>query len=203
MIPLNDEDPKLRLGCAEASSSFSSSGSRGSSIESDDEDMLVEVQQTKKAVPKQGVKIRPNPSWVYSFERGVFAASPGEVWDLRGDCAELLAKLGGKAKENMLDLTEIDASLKFIMVLQGKKVPKLKDEVKRLREQQDECCEGWDVFTEFLVDVKEVIGIPNAANDISVAQTGQVSEVTGPSAIETIDVEGVVPEERAGNEGAE
>ncbi|KFK29587.1 hypothetical protein AALP_AA7G153800 [Arabis alpina] len=50
---------------------------------------------------------------------------------------------------------------------------------------------------------EEVIGIPDAANDISVAQTEQVSEVAGPSAIETIDVEGVVPEERAGNEDAE
>ncbi|KFK39970.1 hypothetical protein AALP_AA3G312900 [Arabis alpina] len=86
------------------------------------------------------------------------------------------------------------------------------DEVKRLRGQQDEIYEGRDAFKELLVDVKEVIEIPNAASDIYVAHAEQVSEVAGPSATETTppesldeadnDVEGVVPEEGASDEDA-
>ncbi|KFK22607.1 hypothetical protein AALP_AAs50814U000200 [Arabis alpina] len=64
MIPLNDEDPELPPGRADASYSSSSFDSRASSAESDDEDTLDEVQQTKKikkAKKKAKVKIRPNP----------------------------------------------------------------------------------------------------------------------------------------------
>ncbi|KFK26429.1 hypothetical protein AALP_AA8G247100 [Arabis alpina] len=64
VIPLNDEDPNLPLGRAEASCSFSSSDSRASSDEDDDEDMFDEVEKTKKAKKvkkKANVKVRPDP----------------------------------------------------------------------------------------------------------------------------------------------
>ncbi|KFK36288.1 hypothetical protein AALP_AA4G103000 [Arabis alpina] len=172
MIPVNDEDPKLPFGHATTSSSSSLSGSRASSVESDDEDMLDEVQQRKKAAPKQR---RRRPTITRVLEAVDMAREHMICGFVKrvSRVAELLAKLGEKAKEDMLDLSEIDASLKFIKVLQGKKVSKLEDEVKRLRGQQDEIYEE------------------------------QVSEVAGPSAIETIDVEGIVPEERVGNEDAE
>ncbi|KFK41001.1 hypothetical protein AALP_AA2G072500 [Arabis alpina] len=62
---LNDEDSELPPGRADASSSCFSFDSRASSVESDDEDLLVEVEQKKKAkkkAKKKGrVKVRPNP----------------------------------------------------------------------------------------------------------------------------------------------
>ncbi|KFK29340.1 hypothetical protein AALP_AA7G121000 [Arabis alpina] len=64
VILLNDEDPELPSGNAFASSSSSLYGSRASSDESDDEDMFVEVEQTKKAKKvkkKANVKVRPDP----------------------------------------------------------------------------------------------------------------------------------------------
>ncbi|KFK41280.1 hypothetical protein AALP_AA2G109600 [Arabis alpina] len=209
-------------------------GSRGSSVEGDDEDLLVEVEHTKKAKRKRNVKVRHVPlgstlsdeKYLQGLQKkcgiseeivlvvvedtrvleAVDMAREDMIRDIEGRVsrvAELLAKLGGKAKEDMLDLGEIDANLKFIKVLQGKKVPKPVDEVKRLRGQQGEIYEGWDVFREFIADVKEVIRIFDAANDIYVAQAEQVSKVAGPSATETIDIEGVVLEERVGNEDAE
>ncbi|KFK41733.1 hypothetical protein AALP_AA2G165500 [Arabis alpina] len=63
-ILLNDEDPNLPLGHAEASSSSSSSDSRASSDESDDEDTFIEVEQTKrtkKVKRKAKAKVRPDP----------------------------------------------------------------------------------------------------------------------------------------------
>ncbi|KFK27252.1 hypothetical protein AALP_AA8G357600 [Arabis alpina] len=56
MIPLNDEDPELPFGNAFASSSSSSLDSRASSVERDDEDIVDEVEQTKKAASTQRVK---------------------------------------------------------------------------------------------------------------------------------------------------
>ncbi|KFK41141.1 hypothetical protein AALP_AA2G090900 [Arabis alpina] len=63
-IPLNDEDPNLPLGRAEASSASSSSDSGASSDESDDENTFVEVEKPKKTkrVKKKGrVKVHPDP----------------------------------------------------------------------------------------------------------------------------------------------
>ncbi|KFK27251.1 hypothetical protein AALP_AA8G357600 [Arabis alpina] len=62
MIPLNDEDPELPFGNAFASSSSSSLDSRASSVERDDEDIVDEVEQTKKAASTQRVKVRPDHS---------------------------------------------------------------------------------------------------------------------------------------------
>ncbi|KFK26020.1 hypothetical protein AALP_AA8G193100 [Arabis alpina] len=111
-----------------------------------------------KTKEKEKLKVCPDPprSSLSTLE------SLGDLREKYGisRVAELLAKLGGKAKEDMLDLVEIDANLKFIKVLEGKKVPKLEDEVNRLRGQQDEIYEGHNVFREH----------PDAANDIYVAQ---------------------------------
>ncbi|KFK32076.1 hypothetical protein AALP_AA6G196400 [Arabis alpina] len=126
--------------------------------------------------------------------------------------AVLLAQLGGKAKEDMMDLAEVDANLEFIKLLQGKKVPKLEDEVKRLKGQQDGIYDAWDVFKELLADVKEVLGILDVAGATSIVQDEQVSEVAGPTAAEIsppefltgvqVGIEGVDPEERADEDAA-
>ncbi|KFK25817.1 hypothetical protein AALP_AA8G165400 [Arabis alpina] len=61
MIPLNDEDPELPHGCADVSSSSSSSDSRNYGVEGDGEDIVDEVEQPKKAASTQRVKVRPDP----------------------------------------------------------------------------------------------------------------------------------------------
>ncbi|KFK24349.1 hypothetical protein AALP_AAs59243U000100, partial [Arabis alpina] len=63
-IPLNDEDPDLPPGCADVSPCYSSSDSQASSDESDDENVYVEVEQTrraKKVKKKAKVKVCPDP----------------------------------------------------------------------------------------------------------------------------------------------
>ncbi|KFK28839.1 hypothetical protein AALP_AA7G055600 [Arabis alpina] len=60
LIPLNDEDRDLPPSCADASFFSFSFDSRASSDESDDEDMFVKVEQTKRA-KKAKVKVRPDP----------------------------------------------------------------------------------------------------------------------------------------------
>ncbi|KFK24108.1 hypothetical protein AALP_AAs40209U000100 [Arabis alpina] len=61
---VDDTDQQLPPGKVDASlspPSSSSSGSRVSSFERDDEDMLGEVEQTKQVAPKLKAKVRPNP----------------------------------------------------------------------------------------------------------------------------------------------
>ncbi|KFK32265.1 hypothetical protein AALP_AA6G219900 [Arabis alpina] len=58
LIPLNDEDPELPPGRADASPSSSLFDSRA--FEGDDEDLVDEVEQTKKAASTQKVKVCPD-----------------------------------------------------------------------------------------------------------------------------------------------
>ncbi|KFK26583.1 hypothetical protein AALP_AA8G267300 [Arabis alpina] len=59
---LDDECPNLPPNRADASSSSSPSDSRAFSIEGDDEDVVDEVEETKKVASTQKVKVRPDPS---------------------------------------------------------------------------------------------------------------------------------------------
>ncbi|KFK33143.1 hypothetical protein AALP_AA6G336600 [Arabis alpina] len=58
---MDDESPNLPLGRADASSSSSPSDSHASSVEGGDEDIVDEVEQTKKAASTQRVNVRPDP----------------------------------------------------------------------------------------------------------------------------------------------
>ncbi|KFK26947.1 hypothetical protein AALP_AA8G314300 [Arabis alpina] len=73
---LDDESLNLPPGRADASSSSSSFDSRASSVESDDEDLLDEVQQTKNA-KKAEVKVRPEPPGPSPSDEIVFGRSVG------------------------------------------------------------------------------------------------------------------------------
>ncbi|KFK35624.1 hypothetical protein AALP_AA4G015400 [Arabis alpina] len=99
--------------------------------------------------------------------------------------AMLLLRLGGNAKEDMLDLAEVDANLEFIKDIWMKKVTNLKVKVERLEGLQAEIYDAWDVFKELLDEVLEVLGIPDVGGEIPVVQEEQVSEVAGPTTTET------------------
>ncbi|KFK22232.1 hypothetical protein AALP_AAs42893U000200 [Arabis alpina] len=77
-IPLNDKDPELPPGRADASYSSSSFDSQVSSDKSDDEGMFIEVEQTRKA-KKAKVKARPDPS-------GSFLSNVKSLKRLRKKC---------------------------------------------------------------------------------------------------------------------
>ncbi|KFK22673.1 hypothetical protein AALP_AAs75038U000200 [Arabis alpina] len=230
----NGVDPRLLPGGAGFSSSSSFSSSRDlESSDVKDTSARVDVEEAKKTKKKKKPMVRLDPlgsslSTAESLDAlrarcgipekivfvvpTLYAKQDNNDWDAK--VAQLRSRLStaytrvvevvGAAREDMTRGIEGRVS-RAVEVLQGKKVPKLEDEVKRLRGQQDESYEDRDVFRELFADVKEVIGIPDAASDIYVAHAEQVSEVVGTFATETtppesfdgadIDVEGVVPEE--------
>ncbi|KFK41000.1 hypothetical protein AALP_AA2G072400 [Arabis alpina] len=87
----------------------------------------------------------------YEMARG-FARRVSEV-------AGLLAEIGEKAQNNMMNLAEIKANLEFIGLLQGPTPPELSTEVKALGERRAPIYDARDVFEDLLASVREVLGI--------------------------------------------
>ncbi|KFK23101.1 hypothetical protein AALP_AAs49362U000200 [Arabis alpina] len=75
------------------------------------------------------------------------------------DVAGLLAEIGGKVRNDMLNLAEIDANLEFFGLLQGSEPPGLSTEVKALRERRHPNYNAHDVFTDLLASVRRVLEI--------------------------------------------
>ncbi|KFK29503.1 hypothetical protein AALP_AA7G142900 [Arabis alpina] len=71
----------------------------------------------------------------------------------------LLAEIGGKFQNDMLDLAEIDANLEFIGLLQGSEPRDLPIEVKALRERRHPIYDARDVFADLLASVRRVLKI--------------------------------------------
>ncbi|KFK32119.1 hypothetical protein AALP_AA6G200800 [Arabis alpina] len=82
----------------------------------------------------------------------IFAERTSEV-------AGLLTEIGGKAQNDMLNLTEIDANLEFICLLQGSEPPDLLTEVKALRGWRHLIYDAYDVFADLLASVRRVLEI--------------------------------------------
>ncbi|KFK22561.1 hypothetical protein AALP_AAs42440U000100, partial [Arabis alpina] len=72
----------------------------------------------------------------------------------------LLAEIGGKVQNDMLNLTEIDANLEFIGLLQGSDQPDLPTEVKTLCRRRHPIYDAHDVFADLLASVRRVLEIP-------------------------------------------
>ncbi|KFK29376.1 hypothetical protein AALP_AA7G125800 [Arabis alpina] len=73
--------------------------------------------------------------------------------------AGLLAEIGGKAQNDMLNLTEIDVNLEFIGLLQGLEPPGLSPEVKVLHGRRHPIYDTHDVFADLLASVRRVLEI--------------------------------------------
>ncbi|KFK31535.1 hypothetical protein AALP_AA6G125000 [Arabis alpina] len=95
----------------------------------------------------------------------------------------LLAEIGGRAQNDMLNLTEIDANLEFIGLLQGSEPPNLSTEVKSLRGRSHPIYDAHDVFADLLASVRRVLEIPTApagsVDDNVESSDEYVVEVTG------------------------
>ncbi|KFK31280.1 hypothetical protein AALP_AA6G092100 [Arabis alpina] len=76
------------------------------------------------------------------------------------EVAGLLAEIGGKVQNDMLNLTEIDANLEFIGLLQGSDPPDLPTEVKTLRRRRHPIYDAHDVLADLLASVRRVLEIP-------------------------------------------
>ncbi|KFK23765.1 hypothetical protein AALP_AAs48615U000400 [Arabis alpina] len=76
------------------------------------------------------------------------------------EVAGLLAEIGGKVQNDMLNLTEIDANLEFIGLLQGSDQPDLPTEVKTLCPRRHPIYDAHDVFADLLASVRRVLEIP-------------------------------------------
>ncbi|KFK22237.1 hypothetical protein AALP_AAs42893U000900 [Arabis alpina] len=101
----------------------------------------------------------------------------------------LLAEIGGKAQNDMLNLTEIDANLEFIGLLQGSEPPDLLMEVKALRGRRHSIYDAHDVFADLLASVQRVLKIPvvsAGAAEASVVVDDDI-EVSDEDDVEVID----------------
>ncbi|KFK22037.1 hypothetical protein AALP_AAs73982U000100, partial [Arabis alpina] len=76
------------------------------------------------------------------------------------EVAGLLVEIGGKAQNDMLNLTEIDANLEFIGLLQGSDPPDLPTEVETLRQRRQPIYDAHDVFADLFASVRRVLEIP-------------------------------------------
>ncbi|KFK23256.1 hypothetical protein AALP_AAs52820U000100 [Arabis alpina] len=113
------------------------------------------------------------------------------------EVAGLLAEIGGMAQKDMLNLTEIDANLDFIALLQGPELPDLPTEVKALHGRRHPMYDAHDVFADLLASVRRVPEIhvvsPGAVeasvsvdDDIEVSDEDDV-EVTDEDDVEVTD----------------
>ncbi|KFK22317.1 hypothetical protein AALP_AAs69984U000100 [Arabis alpina] len=104
------------------------------------------------------------------------------------EVAGLLAEIGGKAQNDMLNLTEIDANLEFIGLLQGSDLSDLPLEVETLRQRRQPIYDAHSVFADLLASVRRVL-------EISTAPAGAVDDD-----VELSDEDDV---EATGGEGAD
>ncbi|KFK39877.1 hypothetical protein AALP_AA3G300100 [Arabis alpina] len=104
--------------------------------------------------------------------------------------AGLLAEIGGTAQNDMLNLTEVDANLEFIGLLQGSDLPDLPTEVKMLRKRRLPIYDAHDVFADLLVSVRRVLEIPVIPAETSVAVDDDAEVSDEDNVEETDDDEG-------------
>ncbi|KFK22432.1 hypothetical protein AALP_AAs66543U000100, partial [Arabis alpina] len=99
------------------------------------------------------------------------------------EVAGLLAEIGGKAQNDMLNLTEIDANLEFVGLLQGSDPPDLPTEVETLRQRRQPIYDAHDVFADLFASVRRVLEIPTTpagtvGDDVELSDEDDV-EATG------------------------
>ncbi|KFK27178.1 hypothetical protein AALP_AA8G346100 [Arabis alpina] len=108
------------------------------------------------------------------------------------EVAGLLAEIGGKVQNDMLNLTEIDANLEFIGLLQGLDPPDHLTEVKTLRGWRHPIYDAYDVFADLFASVRRVLEIPvvpAGAAETTAAVDDDV-EVSDEEDVEATDDEG-------------
>ncbi|KFK23085.1 hypothetical protein AALP_AAs43988U000100 [Arabis alpina] len=136
-------------------------------VNKDYEDKLTNLKSKCTKAEGEVVQLRGELSSASDLQRSRIDDAVAEARDemARGSperaskVAGLLADIGGKAQNDMLNLTEIDANLEFIDLLQGLDPPDLPTEVKALRGRRHPIYDAHDVFADLLASVRRVLEI--------------------------------------------
>ncbi|KFK39828.1 hypothetical protein AALP_AA3G293400 [Arabis alpina] len=139
-------------------------------VKKDYEDKLSNLKSRCAKAEGETVRLRGELSFASDLQRSRIDAAVAEARDemtrsfveRTSEVAGLLAEIGGKAQNDMLNLTEIDANLEFIGLLQGSDPPYLPTEVETLRQRHQPIYDAHDVFADLLTSVRRVLEIPTA-----------------------------------------
>ncbi|KFK41867.1 hypothetical protein AALP_AA2G181300 [Arabis alpina] len=137
-------------------------------VKKDYEDRLAKLKSRCAKAEGETVRLKGELCSASDLQRSRIDAAVAEVRDemtssfaeWTSEAAELLAEIGGKAQNDMLNLTEVDANLEFIGLLQGSDPPDLPTEVKMLRKRRLPIYDAHDVFADLLASVRRVLEIP-------------------------------------------
>ncbi|KFK23000.1 hypothetical protein AALP_AAs61233U000100 [Arabis alpina] len=139
-------------------------------IKKDYEDKLSKLKSRCAKAKGETVRMREELSSASDLQRSRIDATVAEAKyemtrgfvERTSEVAGLLAEIGGKVQNDMLNLTEIDANLEFIGLLQGSDPPDLPTEVETLRQRRHPIYDAHDVFADLLASVRRVLKIPTA-----------------------------------------
>ncbi|KFK25739.1 hypothetical protein AALP_AA8G153300 [Arabis alpina] len=139
-------------------------------VKKDYEDKLSKLKSRCAKAEGETVRLRGELSSASDLQRARVDAAVAEARDemtrsfvvRTSEVAGLLAEIGGKVQNDMLNLTEIDANLEFIGLLQGSDLPVLPTEVETLRQRRHPIYDAHDVFADLLAGVLRVLEIPTA-----------------------------------------
>ncbi|KFK24350.1 hypothetical protein AALP_AAs59243U000100 [Arabis alpina] len=139
-------------------------------VKKDYEDKLSKLKSRCAKAEGETVRLRGELSSASDLQRARVDAAVAEARDemtrsfeeRTSEVAGLLAEIGGKAQNDMLNLTEIDANLEFIGLLQGSDPPYLPMEVETLRQRRQPIYDAHDVFADLFASVRRVLEIPTA-----------------------------------------
>ncbi|KFK43730.1 hypothetical protein AALP_AA1G165000 [Arabis alpina] len=136
-------------------------------VKKDYEDKLSKLKSRCTKAEVEAVQLRGELSSASDLKRSRIDDAVAEARDEMtrsfaeriSEAAGLLVEIGRKAQNNMLNLTEIDANLEFIGLLQGLEPPDLLTEVKALRGRRHLIYDAHNVFADLLASVRRVLGI--------------------------------------------
>ncbi|KFK41019.1 hypothetical protein AALP_AA2G074800 [Arabis alpina] len=139
-------------------------------VKKDYEDKLSKLKWRCAKAEGETVRLRGELSFASDLQRARVDAAVAEARDemtrsfvvRTSEVAGLLAEIGGKVQNDMLNLTEIDGNLEFIGLLQGSDPPDLPTEVETLRQRRHPIYDAHDVFADLLAGVRRVLEIPTA-----------------------------------------
>ncbi|KFK43825.1 hypothetical protein AALP_AA1G178700 [Arabis alpina] len=139
-------------------------------VKKDYEDKLSKLKSRCAKAEGETVRLRGELSSASDLQRTRIDAAVAETRDemtrsfvaRTSEVAGLLAEIGGKAHNDMLNLTEIDANLEFIGLLQGLDPPDLPSEIETMRQRRQPIYDAHDVFADLLASARRVLEIPTS-----------------------------------------
>ncbi|KFK32457.1 hypothetical protein AALP_AA6G244400 [Arabis alpina] len=134
-------------------------------IKKDYDDKLMKLKSRCTKAEGEIVQLRGELSSASDLQRTRIGKGVGEARDeialgfagRTSEVTRLLAEIGGKVQNDMLNLAEIDVNLEFIGLLQGSEPPDLPTEVKALRERRHLIYDARDVFADLLASVRRLL----------------------------------------------